>query len=88
MNLDVEQERAHLMEAVDEVSGEMERAAEEGATLEDIEGAKTLAAELIDRYEGVLKQLNPAERGEMRQQIGGFLEQVKEKLIRLKEAPE
>ncbi|HTP41696.1 MAG TPA: hypothetical protein VML36_04695 [Nitrospiria bacterium] len=88
MSRNVEKERVHLIESIDEVSGEMDRAAEEGATLEDIEGAKTLAAELIDRYEGVLKQLSPAEQGEMRQQIDAFLEQIKDKLSQLKEAPE
>jgi hypothetical protein len=88
MNLNVEKERTQLFEAIDDVSGEMDRAAEEGATLEDIEGAKTLAAELIDRYEGMLKQLSPADQGEMRRQVGAILERVKEKLVQLKEAPE
>jgi hypothetical protein len=79
---------AHLIEAITDVSEEMERASEEGTSIEDIEGAKTLADELIDRYEDLLKQLSVDEQMAMRQRIGPVIERVKKKFVLLKEAPE
>jgi ElaB/YqjD/DUF883 family membrane-anchored ribosome-binding protein len=88
MDLNVEKEGAQLIEAIDAVDEEMDLASEEDATIEDIEGAKTLAAELIDRYDELLKRLSPDEQRELQERIGHLLEQVKEKLTQLKEAPE
>jgi F0F1-type ATP synthase membrane subunit b/b' len=88
MDVDNEKERAHLIEAIADVDEEMERATEEGATIEDIEGAKTLADELIDRYEDLLKRLSADEQMTMRQRVGPVIEQVRGKLVQLKEAPE
>ena len=88
MNPNVEKMEVQLIEAIDVASEEIERATEADATLQDIEGAKTLAAELIDRYEGLLKQLSPDEQRELRQKFGPEIEQVKGKIPQLKEAPE
>ena len=88
MDLNVEKEGAQLIEAIEEVNEEMDLASEEDATIEDIEGAKTLAAELIERYDELLKRLNHDEQRKLKQRVGHLLEQVKEKLTQLKEAPE
>jgi len=88
MDLNVEKEGAQLIEAIEEVNEEMDLASEEDATIEDIEGAKTLAAELIERYDELLKRLSHDEQRKLQQRIGHLLEQVKERLTQLKEAPE
>ena len=88
MDLNVEKEGAQLIEAIEEVNEEMDLASEEDATIEDIEGAKTLAAELIERYDELLKRLSHDEQRKLQQRIGHLLVQVKERLTQLKEAPE
>lgn len=88
MDLKVEKEAEGIAEAVADVIEEIELACEEGATLEDIEGAKAMAADLLDRYENLLKRLGPEDRTEMQKRIGLAVEKVKGKLTQLKEAPE
>jgi predicted transcriptional regulator len=88
MSPNIEKVGAQLIEALDDVNEQIERASEADATLQDIEGAKTLMAELVDRYEGLLKPLSLDEQRAIRQQFGQAVEQVKGKLLQLKEAPE
>ena len=88
MNPEIEKEMERLAEAIAEVAEEVELATDEDATLQDIEGAKALAADVLGKYDGFLKRLGPDDRREVQQMIGLKVEQLKGKMTRLKEAPE
>ena len=88
MDASIEKEMDQIVEAVHDVSEEIEFASEEGATLEEIEGAKTLTATLLDKYDAFLKRLGPEERVEAQRRIGLVVEKMKGQLTQLKEAPE
>ena len=88
MNSDIEKEVEQIAEAVVDINEEIELASEEGTPLEDIEGAKTLAAGLLEKYNSLLKRLSSDERMEVQRRIGLVVERMKGKLVQLKEAPE
>ena len=84
----IEKEVERLAEAIIEVSDEVELASEEDATLEDIEKAKAQAADILSKYDDLLKRLGSDDRMEVQRTIGLRVERLKGKLTQLKEAPE
>ncbi len=88
MDPHIEKEVGRIADSISEINDEIESASEEGVPLEDIEGAKTLTASLIDRYGRLLKRVAPDERKEVQENLGQALETIKGKLTHLKEAPE
>ena len=88
MNSDIEKKVDQIAEAVTDIHEEIESASEEGASLEDIEGAKTSAADFMHKYESLLNQLGPDDKKEVQRRIGLVVEQIKGELVKLKEAPE
>jgi len=67
---------------------EIDLATEEGVPIEDIEGAKTQAADLLIHYERLLSSINEKDRVNFRSELGAVVDRIKEKLTHLKEAPE
>ena len=88
MDSRIEESVTQIAERLNEVDDEIDLASEEGASLEDIEGAKTLAAELIKKYDGLLKQIGPGEKARVQQTLGMGVERIKKRITQLKEAPE
>ena len=84
----IKKEMERFSETVEDANEEIDLASEEGTPLEDIEGAKTLAADLIHKYESFLNRLEPDDKVEVQQKIGLVIERIKSKLVQLKEAPE
>jgi hypothetical protein len=83
-----DQEFAQLTEKLVEVAEEMELVSGETSTLEDIEGAKVLAADALDKYSAVLNRLGRPDRIKLEQSIGPVVERIKNGFTLLKEAPE
>jgi hypothetical protein len=79
---------AQLTEQLVEVAEEIEMVSGESSTLEDIEGAKVLASEVLDKYSTVLNRLGPPDRIKLEQSIGPVVERIKHGFALLKEAPE
>ena len=88
MDPHTQKEVDRIADSISEISDEIESASEEGVPLEDIEGAKTLAAGLIDRYDRLLKRVTPDERKEVQKNLDQAFITIKGKLTQLKEAPE
>jgi hypothetical protein len=88
MNPDLDKEITRMAESVGDIHEEMDTASREGASLEDIEGAKTLAADWMDKYNRLLTRLGPEDQRKLRENIGPAVVRMKEKLTQLKEAPE
>jgi hypothetical protein len=88
MNPEIEKKVDQFAEAVTDIHDEIELVSQEGASLEDIERAKTLAADLIHKYGSLLNQLGPDDKLEVQRRMGLVVEQIKGKLVKLKEAPE
>ena len=88
MESNIEKEMDHLAEAAQNVNEEIEFATDDDATIEEIEGARTLAADLLNKYDAFLNRLSPEERADAQRRIGLVVEKMKGKLTRLKEAPE
>jgi uncharacterized protein YPO0396 len=88
MNPKIEKEMERLATAVLEVSEEVEMAADEEATPEEIERAKGLAADFLAKFDGFLKRLGSEDKTEVQRRIGLRVEQLREKLTQLREAPE
>ncbi len=84
----IEREVERLAEAVPGVSEEVELAADEEATPEEIENAKKLAADFLAQYDGLLKRLGPEDKMEVQRNVGLKVERLKGKLTQLREAPE
>jgi hypothetical protein len=79
---------AQLTEQLVEVADEIEMVSGESSTLEDIEGTKVLASEVLDKYSAVLNQLGTPDRIKLEQSIGPVVERIKHGFALLKEAPE
>jgi hypothetical protein len=79
---------AQLTGKLIEVAEEMELVSGEGSTLEDIEGAKILAADALEKYSAVLNRLGRPDRIRLEQSIGPVVERIKHGFTLLKEAPE
>ncbi len=77
-----------LTEELVEVAEEIELVSRESSTLEDIEGAKALAADVLEKYSTLLKRLGWRDRMQLEQSIGPVVERIKKGLTLLKEAPE
>jgi hypothetical protein len=88
MDPKVEKEMERLATAVLEVSEEIELAVEEEGAPEEIEKVKALAADFLLKYDDFLKPLASGEKAEVQRRIGLRVEQLREKLTRLREAPE
>jgi hypothetical protein len=78
----------HLTEELVEVAEEMELESREGSTLEDIEGAKALASEVLEKYSNFLKKLDGRHKTELEQSVEPVVERIMKGLTLLKEAPE
>lgn len=87
-HLSLEKDIHKLATAVVEVGEEIELVSEEGSPLEDIEGAKALAADVLEKYAAMIKRLGPEDRRELEQSVGHGVERIKKGLMQLKEAPE
>ena len=83
-----QKEMDHLAEELVEVAEEIEQVAGEESTLEDIEGAKTLASDVLEKYMRFQKGLDPRDKTQLEQSAGPVVEQIKKGLTLLKEAPE
>jgi hypothetical protein len=87
-NLLLEKGLDRLTEEVVKVADEIEIVSKEGSTLEDIEGTKALAAEVLEKYSAHFNRLSLREKMELEQSIGPLIERIKKGLTLLKEAPE
>jgi hypothetical protein len=83
-----QKEMDHLAEELVEVADEIEHVAGEDSTLEDIEGAKTLASDVLEKYTRFQKELDQRDKMELERSAGPVVEQIKKGLTLLKEAPE
>ena len=88
MNPKIEKEMERLSTAVMEVSEEIESAIDEESALEGIEKAKGSAADFLSKFDDFLKRLSSEDKTEVHRRIGLKIEQLREKLTRLREAPE
>ncbi len=88
MNIQTGKKFQEITQRAEEVFDEMDSATEGDATMEDREGAKALAAGLLGQCESLLKELSPLEKAEVEETLTGIVEDVKEKMLQLKEAPE
>ena len=88
MNFQTGKKVEEITQRAEEVFDEIDIATEGDATLEDRGGAKALAAGLLDQCESLLKELSPLEKAEVEETLKGIVEEVKEKMLQLKEAPE
>jgi cell fate (sporulation/competence/biofilm development) regulator YlbF (YheA/YmcA/DUF963 family) len=84
----IEREVNQLASEAVKISEEIDSVAEAGAALEDIEGAKALAADFLMRYDNLAKKIQPPDLPEIQRRIGSGIEEIKKKLTHLKEAPE
>ena len=84
----VEKEVEELARVVTEIGEEIDLAADEEATPEEIEKAKGLASDFLSKYDGLLKRLGSDEKMEVQRTIGLKVERMKGKLTQLREAPE
>jgi len=84
----LEKELDHLTEELVEAAEEMEHVSGEESTLEDIEGAKTLASEALEKYSAFEKHLDQRDKARLEQSAGPVVERIKKGLTLLKEAPE
>jgi hypothetical protein len=84
----LEKEFVRLTEELVEVAEEMELASGESSTLEDIEGAKALASDVLEKYSALLNRLDPRKKIQFEESVGPVIEQIKHGLTLLKEAPE
>ena len=84
----IEKEVEELAKAATEIGEEIDLAADEDATPEEIEKAKGLAADFLSKYDGLLKRLGSDEKMEVQRTIGLKVERMKGKLTQLREAPE
>lgn len=87
-NQSAEDEIARMAAAMIEVSDEIDSASQEGSSLEDIEGAKVLAADVLGKYAILINRLGPEDAKNLQQTIGERMDRIKKGLIKLKEAPE
>ncbi len=88
MDTVIEKEMERLSEAVPVISEEIDLAAEDDATPEEIEKAKGLAAKLLADYDGLLKRLGPDDKINVQRTIGLKIAKIKGKLTQLPDAPE
>lgn len=79
---------AQLTEKLVEVAEEMELVSGESSTVEDIEGAKILAADALEKYSAVLNRMGRPDRIKLERSIGPVVERIKHGFALLKEAPE
>jgi len=77
-----------MTHSAEEVFDEIETASGDGGTVEDIEGAKALAAEWLDQYGHSIQGLKSEDRQKFEMELGGVAGEMKAKLVLLKEAPE
>lgn len=77
-----------LTEELVEVAEEIELVSRESSTLEDIEGAKVIAADVLEKYSAILNRLGWSDRMELERCIGPVVERIKNGFTLLKEAPE
>jgi hypothetical protein len=77
-----------LTQSATDIFDEIELASEEGVPIEDIEGAKAQAADLLSHYDRLRATLCEADRAEFEAGMGVVVERIKEQLTHLKEAPE
>ncbi len=77
-----------LTEELVEVAEGIELVSRESSTLEDIEGAKALAADVLEKYSALMDCLDQRNRMQLEQSIGPLVDRIKKGLTQLKEAPE
>lgn len=79
---------SQLASAAVDVGEEIEAVTRERASLEEIEGTKARAAEVLHQYDALLNRLGPTEANRLQQNVGPAIEDLKKGLVQLKEAPE
>ena len=77
-----------LAEELVEVAEGIELVSRESSTLEDIEGAKALAADVLEKYTTLMERLGQRDKVQLQQGIASLVERIKKGLTQLKEAPE
>jgi hypothetical protein len=70
MDANIESETARLADALEDASEELDLAADEDATAEEVEEARALATEVLSRYTSLLSRLDTDERMEVQRSIG------------------
>ena len=78
----------HLTEELVEVAEEMELESKDGSTLEDIEGAKALVSEVLEKYSNLLKKLDERHKAQLEKTVEPVVDRIMKGLTLLKEAPE
>ncbi len=77
-----------LTEELVEVAEGIELVSRGGSTLEDIEGAKALTADVLEKYYALMDRLGQRDRMQLQQSIGPLVDRIKKGFTLLKEAPE
>lgn len=88
MNSALQQYYDRLAQTATDLFDEIDLASQEGGPIEDIEGAKAQAADLIGQYDRLVAGLGKEDRAEFEAGMGLVVSRIKEKLTHLKEAPE
>ncbi|HEY5649552.1 MAG TPA: hypothetical protein VLB09_09130 [Nitrospiria bacterium] len=81
---DIDDFAAEVVGAAEEINA----VSREKASLEDIEGAKAMTGMILDKYADLMKRLDPDRKKKLERNIGPGIEQIKNGLHLLKEAPE
>jgi hypothetical protein len=88
MHTVIRQEVERLITVISDINEEFELASEDQATLKQIDEVKTQTAQLISKYNNLLKGVVPEEKAEVVRGIGVKIAELEGKLSRLQEAPE
>jgi hypothetical protein len=88
MNAMIKQEVDQIMTVISDINEEIELACEDYATTKQIDEAKTLTAQIISKYNNLLKGVVSEEKAEVIRGIGLKIAELEGKLSRLQEAPE
>ncbi|HEX9756955.1 MAG TPA: hypothetical protein VGB26_04045 [Nitrospiria bacterium] len=88
MDISLESKIGQMTHSAQDVFDELEKASGDGATVEDIEGAKALTADWLGQYDHSIQGLKSDEKQKFETELKNVAEKLKAKLVLLKEAPE
>ena len=70
MDANIQSETARLAGALEDASEELDLAADEDSTAEEVEEARALATEVLSRYASLLSRLDVDDKTEVQRSIG------------------
>jgi hypothetical protein len=88
MNAMIKQEVEQIVTVISDINEEIELACEDQATLKQIDEVKAQTAQIISKYNILLKGVVSEEKAEVIRSIGLKIAELEGQLSRLQEAPE